>query len=405
VKGRTLSAVSIVRVQGDDIETAVNKAAELSEGLSSVPWRGASVLIKPNVVKPARPGSGLVTDVRVIEAITRLVLERAPGRVIIGEGCSVGYDFPGYRDTMQCMEVAGVLEMARKWGIKAVDLNRDERVEVDVPDAFVMSRFAVAKTAWEADVIIDVPVLKTHVRTGVTCGLKNMKGVLPGKEKKRTHQCGLDRGIVDLNRVVRPAVTVVDGVACLQGAHTEESDLLPLNLIIAGRDVVAVDAVCATIAGFEINEIFHVKLAEEAGLGTAELNRIEIRGESIDSVRHPFVPYRQAELDLYGGATIIEKNACTGCMGELVSTFIYLRKAGFHDELSNLALIMGTPDHISPVNSSVVVIGKCAQDYRHMGVFVPGCPPHGLKITDGVCEALDLDKEIVQRAIKELHDF
>ncbi len=399
-----MSAVSIVRVQGDDIETAVGKAIELSEGFASVDWQGARVLIKPNVCKPARPGSGLVTDVRVIEAITKVVLERDPGRVIIGEGSSVGYDLPGYSDTIRCMEVAGVLEMARKWGIEVVDLNRDERVEVDVPDAFVMRGFALAKTAWEADVIVDVPVLKTHVRTGITCGLKNMKGVLPGREKKRTHQCGLDRGIVDLNRVVRPSVTVVDGITCSQGAHTQESDLVPLNLIMAGNDVVAVDAVCAAVAGFEISEILHVQLAAEAGLGVAELNRIEIRGEGIDSVRHPFVPYRQAALDLYGGATIIEKNTCTGCMGELVSTILYLRKAGFHDELSNLTLIMGTPDCIPPVDRSAVVIGKCAQDHRHLGVFVPGCPPHGLKITDGVCEALNLDKEIVQRAINDLHN-
>jgi uncharacterized protein (DUF362 family) len=405
MEGRTLSAVSIVRVQGDDVETAVDEAIEQSEGLASVDWEGASVLIKPNVVKPARPGSGLVTDVRVIEAVTKLVLKRDPGRVIIGEGCSVGYDFPDFRDTIRCMEMAGVLEMARKWGIEVVDLNREERVEVDVPDAFVMSRFAIAKAAWEADVVVNVPILKTHVRTGITCGLKNMKGVLPGREKKRTHQCGLDRGIVDLNRVVRPSVTVVDGIMCAQGAHTEASDLVPLNLIIAGNDVVAVDAVCASIAGFDISEILHVQLAAEAGLGIGELNRIEIRGESIDSVRHPFIPYLQAALDLYGGATIIEKNTCTGCMGELLSTIIYVREAGFHDELSNLTLIMGTPDRIPPVNRSAVVVGKCAQDYRHLGVFVPGCPPHGLKITDGVCEALNLDKEIVQRAIKELHNF
>jgi uncharacterized protein (DUF362 family) len=405
VEERTLSAVSILRVQDDDVETAVREAMEQSEALASVDWKGASVLIKPNVVKPARPGSGLVTDVRVTEAVTKLVVERDPGRVIIGDGCSVGYDFPDYRDTIRCMEVAGVLEMARKWGIEVVDLNRDEPVEVDVPDAFVMNRFAVAKTAWEADVVVDVPILKTHVRTGITCGLKNMKGVLPGREKKRTHQCGLDRGIVDLNRAMRPSVTVVDGIMCAQGAHTEASDLVPLNLIIAGNDVVAVDAVCAAIAGFDVSEILHVQLAAEAGLGIAELNRIEIRGESIDSVRHPFIPYRQAALDLYGGATIIEKNTCTGCMGELLSTIIYVRKAGFHDALSNLTLIMGTPDRVPPVNRSAVVVGKCAQDYRHLGVFVPGCPPHGLKITDGVCEALNLDKEIVQRAIKDLHNF
>ncbi len=66
-----------------------------------------------------------------------------------------------------------------------------------------MHTFKVARTAYEADVIVDLPV-KTHSRTGITCGLKNIrKGVLPGYEKRRTHTLGLDRGIVDLNRVMK----------------------------------------------------------------------------------------------------------------------------------------------------------------------------------------------------------
>jgi uncharacterized protein (DUF362 family) len=160
-----------------------------------VEWKSSRVLIKPNVVKPVKSGSGVITDVRLIEAVTKLVLERGPRSVVIGEGSSVGYDFREREDSMHCMEVAGVLEVAKRLGVKVVDLNRDEQVEVKVPDAFVMDTFAIAKTAWEADVILSLPVIKTHVRTGITCGLKNMKGVLPGEEKKRTHQCGLDKGI------------------------------------------------------------------------------------------------------------------------------------------------------------------------------------------------------------------
>ena len=102
---------------------------------------------------------------------------------------------------------------------------------------------------------------------------------------------------------------------------------------------------------------------------------------------------------------IIEKNTCTGCMGEIVSTFLYLNKAGFHDRLSDLTLIMGTPDEIPTLNGIPVVLGRCAREYRHLGIFIPGCPPHGIKITDGVCEALKIDKSIVHREIVELHNF
>ncbi len=398
-----MSVVSIVRLQDDDVEGAVKKAVSLTQSFECVEWKGSRVLIKPNVVKPVKSGSGVITDVRLIEAVTKLVLERGPRSVVIGEGSSVGYDFPGREDSIHCMEVAGVLEIAKRLGVKVVDLNRDEQVEVKVPDAFAMDSFAIAKTAWEADVILSLPVIKTHVRTGITCGLKNMKGVLPGDEKKRTHQCGLDRGIVDLNRAVKPKITIVDGIIGSQGTNFDEGDRVPLNLILAGNDVVAVDAVCATVAGFDVREILHVQLAAEAELGIADMNLIEVCGEKIEDVRHPFITFLQAAQHLYGGVNIVEKDTCTGCMGELVSTFIYLKEAGFHDRLPDLTLIMGMPEEIPSLDETPVVVGRCAQKYRHLGVFVPGCPPHGIKITDKVCEVLKVDQEIVHRSIAELH--
>lgn len=403
-----MSVVSIVRAKNGDVEGAVRKAVALTDSFESVVQEGASVLIKPNTVVPAKTGTGLITDARIVEAAAKLALERNPKRLVIGEGSSVGYDFRELFDSMQCMEVAGVLEVARKLGVEVVDLNRDEQVEVTADDAYVMERFAIAKTAMEADVIICLPVIKTHVRTGITCGLKNMKGVLPGNEKKRTHKLGLDRGIVDLNRVAKPSFTIVDGIIGVQGAWSsrpEGVDRVPLDLVFAGSDVVAVDAVCASVAGFDVEDILHIQLAAEANLGVCDMSRIEVRGERIDSVEYPFIPFLQAAKNLYSGATIIERNTCTGCMGESLSTFIYLREAGFHERLHDLAMIMGTPEEIPRLKEKPVVIGVCAKEYRHLGVFVSGCPPHGIKITDAVCEALEIDRDIVHRAIDELHSF
>ncbi len=400
-----MSTVSIVRQQNDNVEAAVRKAVSLTPAFDSIQWKDATVLIKPNIVNPSKSGSGMVTDARVIRAVTQLVLEKNPLKVIIGEGSSVGYDFPGREDSIHCMNVAGVLEIADQYGIAIVDLNRDEQVEIKLSDAYVMDSFSIAKTALEADVILSLPVIKTHLRTGITCGLKNMKGVLPSDEKKRTHQCGLDRGIVDLNRIAKPHFTIVDGITGLQGTHTEETDKVPLNLIIAGDDVVAVDAVCAVIVGFDGKDILHVQLAAEAGVGISDLDHIEIHGETVEAVMHRFVPYLEAAQHLFGGATIIEKNTCTGCMGELISTFIYLKKAGFEDRLPDLTLLFGTPEELGPLKGTPVVVGKCAKEFKNRGIFVPGCPPHGKKITEGACEALGIDKDVVRCTINDLHDF
>ena len=400
-----MSIVSIVRLRDENVKEAIREAVAMTDGFESMTLAGSTVLIKPNLVSPSRSGSGRITDARVTEAVAGLVLERNPKRVIIGEGSSVGYDFPGRKDTMTCMEVTGTSAVADKLGVEMVDLNRDEQVKVTVPDAYVMDTFSVARTAWEADVIISLPVMKTHIRTGITCGLKNMKGVLPGDEKKRTHKCGLDRGIVDLNRLMKPSFTVVDGLVGMQGIHAGEVDRVPLGIIVAGNDVVAVDAVCGAVMGFDVDQILHVKLASEAGLGVADLDQIDVRGEKIEDVRRPFLTSQQSAQDRFGEAAIIEKDTCTGCMGEILSTFIYLDKAGFHDRLADLAIIMGTPDHVPSLRRTPVVIGRCAREFRHLGVFVPGCPPHGIKITDAACEALGIDKGIVHKAIEDLHSF
>ncbi len=402
-----MAVVSIVRVHHGNVEGAVREAVSLTDSFETVGWEGAKVLVKPNVALPAKTGTGLVTDERVVEAVTKLALERNPERVVIGEGSGVGYDFPVRVDSIHCMEVAGIGAVARKLGVELIDLNRDERVKVRTRDAFVMERFAIAKTAAEADVIISLPVIKTHIRTGITCGLKNMKGVLPGDEKKRTHKLGLEGGIVDLNRVTKPTFTIVDGIIGAQGAWGSQSDevnRVPLDLIIAGSDVVAVDAVSATVAGFDVRGILHIQGAAEANLGVCDLRLIEVRGERIDSVQHPFIPFLEETRHLYGGAKIIEKDTCSGCMGESVSTFIYLNKAGFHDKLQELTLIMGIPEGIPPFRGKPVIIGNCAKEYRHLGLFVPGCPPHGMKINDAVCQALGIDKQTVQRAIFALHN-
>ncbi len=400
-----MSVVSIVKLADGDVKRTVRRALRLCGVLESLHWEGATVLVKPNACAPVASGSGIVTDVRVVEAVTEIVLERNPARVVIGDGSSVGYVFPDNQDSMSCLRVAGYADVSERLDVELIDLNRDIMVQVHAPDAFVMDSFSVAKTVLDADIVIDLPVIKTHLRTGITCGLKNMKGVLPGDEKKLPHRLGLDRAIVDLNRAVKPTLTVVDAIMGAQGSWgvVGEPDGVPLESIIAGSDVVAVDAVSAAVAGFDPQEILHVKLAAEANLGVADLSRIEIKGERIESVRRPFIPFLQAARELFGGATVIEKSACTGCMGECVSAFIYLNKAGFSHRLPELKLIMGMPDEVPLAQETPVIVGRCSKEHQHLGVFVAGCPPHGISITKGICEALGIDWDGVHRTVVELH--
>ena len=95
-----MSVVSIVKVEEGQVEDAVRRAVELAGGLAARIPSGSTVLIKPNGASTASSGSGNITDARVTQAVTKLVLERDPRRVIIGEGSAVGYDFPGRMDSL-----------------------------------------------------------------------------------------------------------------------------------------------------------------------------------------------------------------------------------------------------------------------------------------------------------------
>ena len=157
-----MSVVSIVRCETEAVETAVREAVKLAGGFDSFDWKNSRVLIKPNTVNPSRSGSGIVTDSRVVEAVAKLVLEKNPRSAIIGEGSSVGYDFPGREDSIHCMKIAGVMEVAERLGLAVVDLNQDEQIAVEPAEAYVMKTFSVARTALESDIIISLPVIKTH---------------------------------------------------------------------------------------------------------------------------------------------------------------------------------------------------------------------------------------------------
>lgn len=403
-KGTEVTAVAIVKAGQENVYKAVREAAELAGGFDRLIRPDATVLIKPNVMRPLPPGSGIITDVRVTEAVTGLVRECGPRRVIIGEGASVGYDFPDIMDTHEAFALSGTAEVARKLDVELVDLNRDATKLVEVADADVMQRFRIARAALEADVIVNVPVLKTHVRTAITCSLKNMKGVLPGSEKRRTHMCGLDRAIVDLNRVVKPHFTIVDALTCMEGVWAGPEDKVRLDVIVAGADPVAVDATCARLMGLDPTSVKHIYRAGEVGLGVSDCARIELRGVPVQAVCREFRLFAETFREQFGGVTLIEKDACTGCMGEVQSTFIYLKAAAFDSALSRLAVVMGSVDEVPLLRHRPLVVGNCASRHRELGEFVPGCPPHGREITWKACELLEVDKGVVELAIRKLHE-
>lgn len=386
--------VGIAKASRDDVLAGVRKAVSLAGGLEELVRPDSKVLVKPNYHCPAPPGVGLVTDARVVEAVTRLVMELGPRSVIIGEGSGAGYDFPGH-STEESFKASGVDEVARRLGVELRNLNSDDFEEVQSSNALVMDTVKIARTALESDVIISIPVLKSHIRTHVTLSVKNMKGVMPGNEKRKSHLLGLDMAIVDLNSVVTPSYAVVDAITGMEGLWQYPEDSKEMGLVLAGREALAVDLAGSSLMGIDPGQVMHLKyMAERKGV-EAGLEQIEVAGERLEQHRQRFKTGFEVFQSRYPQVRMVSgKGACSGCTGNLVSAITYLKKAGFEAQMEGLTVVIGEPEE-TDFGDKVAVLGKCARHVSSHGTFVAGCPPSEQAMIEALCEACGAQAEHV----------
>ncbi|MEW6624666.1 MAG: DUF362 domain-containing protein [Bacillota bacterium] len=386
-----------------DVNNKVNNSLPLKDDIYKIldmigAWddvfgdKSKKVLLKPNLVHPKKSGSGHITDSRIVFALVELLLETGfkEKSIVLGEGCGVGFAFATtLNETMECVKAAGLQPIKEKYGIDIVDLNKDVAVEMDVPDPLVMDKVKIAKTVLESDLIINLPVMKTHIRTGVTLSLKNMKGVLPGIEKRKTHKLGIDEGIADLNSLVRTSLSVVDGIVGMEGNWEYPRDCVPLGLLIAGKDPVAVDTVCSKIMGFDPQKIRHINRAAEKQVGTMNESKIIVKGLQLNEINvKPFKPRFQSFIEDYPTVNIIDEYGCTGCYSSILSALVHLKGKGLKDKLKDLNIILAVykEDSIKNLTGKTLIIGVCNKDFKDKGLYVPGCPPNAVEMIEAICE-------------------
>lgn len=367
------NTVSIVSVDREHIYEAVCQAFEQAGGKQAIGYNDR-VLIKPNVCVPAPSGSGMVTDARVLEAVTRLVLDLG-AKPVIGEGAAAGYDFIGACSTEEAFRVSGTRTVADKLGVALCNLNKDDSVELEVEGGFVMERATVARSAVECDRIISVPVLKSHHRTLATLNLKNMKGVLSGAEKRKTHRLGLDLGIADLFSVVKPDFCFIDALTGLQGLWNYPEDSVSLDLILAGANPLAVDTAGIRLMGLDPNQAMHLQYCcKKSGFDVESIN---IVGEHPQQTAHPFLSSSEAFLQRFPQVNFVQgQRTCSGCVGQLVGALAYIRDAGLEHTLKGLTLAAGAPFSEEVPGSQILYVGVCCKEQTGLNGFVPGCPPN-----------------------------
>jgi len=357
-----------------EIETIVRKAIELVGGLDEVK-SGDIVLIKPNICAPVPPESAAITNPHVVRAIANMVREKG-ARAIIGESSGV------MDDTETCIRATGY-DKLRTEGFEVIDLKSKKTVttKVPIPKGKVLKAVTLPKIVLDAKLIISVPVIKTHGGEKVTMALKNMKGVLPDALKKRFHTVyGVGQGVVDLLTVVRPGLAVLDGILAQEGIGPMIGTPVEMGLIIASKDPVAADAVACTVIGFDPKEVRIIDGASKAGIGTADLKKIEVVGTPIKEVKRRFKRVEEAVAETIpfpeGFQVLIDEKACTGCRGGVMIALWELKMQNSLDKLAGWTIVAGKTKKAPKADKTrLMLVGACTAKYKNLGTFIRGCPP------------------------------
>jgi len=363
-----------------EMEATVRKAIELSGGLTDIIKRGDTVIIKPNIILPKPPESAAVTDPRVCKVIANMVRELG-AKPIIAESTGVGLD------TEESIQGSGYGKL-REEGYEVIDLKKEgtETVKIPVPKGKKMKEITLPKIVVDADVVISVPKMKTHDQPLVTLALKNMKGVMPDTFKRKFHTTfGIFQGVADLATVMKPTLSVVDGIIAMEGLGPAFGDPVEMDLIIAGRDPVAVDAVTCSVMGIQPKDDGCVRVAAESGIGTADLRKIEVVGEPIVKVKRRFKRSVEAIAEKIpfpeGFQLLFSDKVCSGCRNCVMSVLVDLKETGYLDRAKGWTVIAGKPDKIPDVpKERLMLVGACTAKFRNQGVYVEGCTPNNRDI-------------------------
>ena len=379
--------VAIVRCSEiDNVESimgSLKEAFRLIGGITTVLRKGDRVVIKPNLLLPVSYQSGATTNPYVVEAIINLLEDIGVKNVVIAEGSVVG------EKTEKCFSVCGYKSLAERKKIQLIDLKKDEFIPLGLSNGKIFKILKLPRTVVEADAIIDVPVLKTHDCFPVSLGLKNMKGVIHDRDKQKFHLLDLAQCIVDLNKLVLPRITLIDGTVGMEGMGPVYGIPADARMLFVSFDCVAADAIGSLFMGIDPYETSYITLAEEQGLGIANRDNIVVRGESLKNAGRKF-----QRISLEGilnsedfrkhNVQLLDKGGCSGCRSVVTALISDLHDKQQVHRISNSTILLGqniSHEEMNNIEGRVICFGACTRHMKREGdIFLFGCPPHILDV-------------------------
>jgi uncharacterized protein (DUF362 family) len=326
------------------------------------------IFIKPNIVFPVKPESGEITSLTLVRILVAALRQRHPEiDIIIGEGVAAGCD------PSENFQVSGYAELARELNVPLLDLHRVERKMVP----WKFGTLELPCVALE-HTYINLPILKISSACVISGALKNQKGLLLPEIKKKFHLLGLHQQIAELNAVVQPTLTIMDG-----------SRFFGRKVLIAGNNCGEVDAAACQLLG--IDEPEHVQLSRNAYVFASGYL---VMGDNINLKRTSSRPVSKQYKRLGRLRLWSNPKACTMC--RYIFQDVQKNLLKYHNfsagikilalSIKGAEILMGSDPQWRKEYDTVICVGNCTRRVAREGgyVHIPGCPPKVQDFLDGL---------------------
>ena len=315
--------------------------------------RKKRIAIKPNLVSASDPSNGATTHREILAGIMEYLRGHGFQNIVLTEGSWVG------EKTADAFRACGYQEICERYDVPFHDTQKDKGVSTDCGGM----KLNICSSVGEIDFLINVPVLKGHCQTKITCALKNMKGLIPNSEKRRFHSLGLHKPIAHLNTAIRQDFIVVDNI-CGDLDFEDGGNPVVMNRILAGRDPVLIDAYVCHMMHYKVSDVPYVELAGKLGVGCSDIGKADIRicGESMGEQ----LPRSRKVVELADAVEEVE--SCSACYGYLIPALDRLKQEGLLQNLhEKICIGQGYRGKTGELG-----IGHCTRNFRH---HLEGCPP------------------------------
>ncbi len=336
-----------------DLLTQCNLAAEISDS-------DMQIGIKPNLVSPSEASWGATTHPEIVAGIIEYLQENGYRKIAILEGSWVG------DKTTEAYEVCGYRELSEKYQVPFWDMQKDKGIERDCKGM----KLNICERVADVDFLINVPVLKGHCQTKITCALKNLKGLLPNIEKRRFHAMGLHKPIAHLNTGIHQDFIVVDNI-CGDLDFEDGGNPVVMNRVWAGMDPVLIDSYVCQVMHYATKDVPYIELAGKLGVGSTDLNNAHII--YCEETARKELPKSRKVVELQDAVEEVE--SCSACYGYLIPALEMLKNDGLFEKLdTKICIGQGYRGKTGKLG-----VGACTCKFEHN---VNGCPPTENQIYD-----------------------